>query len=199
MKPKSSDTIDELGPKFLLTAYSHGYFPMAESGTGDIQWYSPDPRAIIELDGLKVSRSLRQVLRRQCYELRFDTAFSRVIRLCAEREETWISDRIIDAYERLHTLGFAHSIESWDGQELAGGLYGVALGGAFFGESMFHIRRDASKIALVGLVERLRSHGFILLDIQFITPHLLSMGAVELPREDYIRRLRKTIVKECVF
>jgi leucyl/phenylalanyl-tRNA--protein transferase len=199
VKRKSPDIIDELSPEFLLTAYCHGYFPMAEAGTGEIQWYSPDPRAIIELDALKISRSLRQVLHQCRYELRFDTEFPTIIRSCAQRRETWISERIIKAYERLHALGFAHSIEAWYGHELAGGLYGVALGGAFFGESMFHSRRDASKVALVGLVERLRSRRFSLLDTQFITPHLLSMGAVEIPREDYLHRLRKAIGKKCSF
>lgn len=190
---------DELSPEFLLTAYCHGYFPMAEAGTGEIRWYSPDPRAILELNALKISRSLRQALRQCRYELKFDTEFSNVIRSCAKRKDTWISERIIAAYERLHSIGFAHSIEAWFGQELAGGLYGVAIGGGFFGESMFHIKRDASKVALVGLIERLRSHGFTLLDTQFITPHLLSMGATEIPREDYLHRLRKAVGKKCSF
>ncbi len=199
MKPKAPDINDMLSPEFLLTAYCHGYFPMAEVGSGEIQWYSPDPRAIIELDALRISRSLLQVLRRGRYQIRIDTEFSRVMRSCAEREETWISERIITAYERLHSLGCAHSVEAWHGRDLAGGLYGVALGGAFFGESMFHIERDASKVALVGLVDRLRSHGFTLLDTQFVTPHLLSMGATEIPREDYLRRLRKALGKKCSF
>jgi leucyl/phenylalanyl-tRNA--protein transferase len=172
---------------------------MAESATGEIHWYSPDPRAIIELDALKISRSLRQVLNQGTYTITVNSEFSRVIRLCAGREETWISERIIDAYERLHSLGFAHSIEAWFGRELAGGLYGVAFHGAFFGESMFHTRRDASKVALVGLIDRLRSNGFILLDTQFITPHLRTLGAIEIPKEEYLLRLQSALKKKCSF
>ena len=199
MKPKTTDSIDELGPEFLLTAYAHGYFPMADSGTGEINWYSPDPRTIIELDGLRISRSLRQVMKQGTFEVRINTEFSSVIRLCAQRQETWISKRIIEAYKRLHSLGFAHSIEAWCSRELAGGLYGVALNGAFFGESMFHTQRDASKVALVGLVDHLRSHGFVLLDTQFMTPHLRSLGATEIPREEYLNRLQSALEKRCFF
>jgi leucyl/phenylalanyl-tRNA--protein transferase len=199
MKPKNIENIDELSPEFLLTAYSHGYFPMAESSTGEIHWYSPDPRAIIELDALKISRSLRQVLNQGTYTIKVDSDFSRVIRLCAQREETWISERIIEAYERLHSLGFAHSIEAWFSRELVGGLYGVASHGAFFGESMFHTRRDASKVALVGLVDRLRAHGYTLLDTQFMTPHLRSIGAIEIPKEEYLLRLQSALKKKCSF
>jgi leucyl/phenylalanyl-tRNA--protein transferase len=199
MEPKKNVHIDELSPEFILTAYSHGYFPMAESSTGEINWYSPDPRAILELDALKISRSLRQVLNQGTYTIKVDSDFSRVIRLCAQREETWISERIIEAYERLHSLGYAHSIEAWFGRELAGGLYGVAFHGAFFGESMFHTRRDASKAALVGLVDRLRSGDYILLDTQFITPHLRTLGAIEIPKEEYLLRLHSALEKKCSF
>ena len=199
MTAGSKEHIDELSPEFLLTAYCNGYFPMADSATGEIHWYSPDPRAIIALDGLIISRSLHQVLRKNTYTIAVDTAFTDVMRMCAARDETWISDRIIEAYERLFKLGFAHSVEAWQGGELAGGLYGVAIGGAFFGESMFHTRRDASKVALVGLVDRLTTNGFSLLDIQFTTPHLVSLGAVEIPKEEYLKRLEEALTKHCSF
>ncbi len=191
--------MDELSPEFLLAAYSTGYFPMADAMTGEISWYSPDPRAIIELDGLRISRSLRQSIRKSAFGTEVDTDFPAVIRSCAERRETWISDRIVEAYERLFKLGYAHSIETWAEGELVGGLYGVALGGAFFGESMFHTRRDASKIALVALVDRLRDRGFSLLDIQFMTPHLQSLGAVEIPRDEYLERLTRALTSRCSF
>jgi len=179
-----------LTPDVLVAAYVQGIFPMDVQGT--IQWFSPDPRAIIELDGLRVSRSLRQSCRK--YEVRLNTAFGEVIRACADRPEgTWISDEIIEAYTRLHELGLAHSVEAWRDGELAGGLYGVAIGGAFFGESMFHRRTDASKVALVALVERMKARGMVLLDTQFITPHLASLGAIEIPRRTYLARLREAV------
>lgn len=181
-----------LTPELLLSAYIQGIFPMDVSGT--IQWFSPDPRAIIPLEGFVVSRSLRQARRRGQFEIRVNSAFEAVIRACAQREEeTWISEEIIAGYTRLHELGWAHSVESWREGELAGGLYGVAVGGAFFGESMFHRQTDASKIALVALVERMRERGFVLLDIQFMTEHLARFGAVEIPRREYLRRLETAI------
>jgi leucyl/phenylalanyl-tRNA---protein transferase len=187
-----------LTPDVLVAAYMQGIFPMDVEGT--IQWFSPDPRAIIELDGFRVSRSLRQVYRNGRYEVRIDTDFDALIRACADREEaTWISDEIITAYNRLHQIGLAHSVESWQEDELVGGLYGVSIGGAFFGESMFHRRRDASKVALVALVERMRDRGFVLLDIQFMTEHLSQFGAVEIPRSDYLTRLKAAVQVETSF
>ncbi len=163
---------------------------MADPDEGDaIYWYAPDPRAIIPLDTFYVSKNLAKLVRRGIFEIRYDTAFEAVMRGCANREKTWISEEIITAYTALHHLGFAHSVECWKDGHLAGGLYGVALGGAFFGESMFTRVRDASKVALVHLVERLRQNGFVLLDTQFITPHLARFGAVEIPRNEYERRL----------
>ncbi len=183
----------------LLIAYASGMFPMADSG-GEIGWYCPDPRAIIELEGFHVGRSLRQVVRQQRLKVLVNRAFRRVIEACAERGEgTWISPEIIEAYSNLHELGYAHSVEAWRGEALAGGLYGVALGGAFFGESMFHLARDASKVALVALVERLRERGYVLLDTQFMTPHLARFGAVEIPRREYFVRLRKALRRVCRF
>ena len=189
----------ELTTEILVEAYSTGYFPMADSRKGPIWWYSPDPRAVIPLDGFKISRSLRQRVRKGTYEIRFDTAFEAVIKACADRKETWISDEIIRGYTGLHRDGFAHSVESWRQGILAGGLYGVSIGGAFFGESMFSHETDASKVALVALVEHLRTHGFLLLDSQFINEHIRQFGTIEIPRVEYLRRLRVALKVETNF
>lgn len=180
----------DLEPGTLLAAYRAGLFPMPVDGHGATAWWSPDPRGVLPLDGLRVSRSLRQSCRR--YELRIDTAFDEVMDRCRDprRDGGWISPDIIRAYGRLHRLGWAHSVEAWSSGGLAGGLYGVAIGGFFAGESMFHSGRDASKVALVGLVERLRAAGATLLDVQWTTDHLASLGAVDIPRAEYLRRLR---------
>lgn len=172
---------------------------MAESRTGPVSWYSPNPRAILELQQFNVSRSLRQALKKNLYEVRVDTSFEAVIRGCGARGESWISEEIINAYAHLHLMGYAHSVESWKGDELAGGLYGVSIGGVFFGESMFHREVHASAYALVFLVERLLDRGFELLDIQFMTDHFARLGAVEIPREDYLARLRRAVRKPCSF
>lgn len=190
-EPRDMDRQSIIDPDFLLTGYASGYFPMAEPGSGKIRWYSPDPRAVIPLDTFKVSRSLRQTLKKNVFSLRIDTAFEEVIRACSAREETWISEEIIQSYLKLFELGHAHSVESWNADGLAGGLYGVALGGAFFGESMFSRATDASKVALVNLVEHLRTRGYELLDTQFTTPHLLHFGTVEIPRKEYLHMLKK--------
>jgi leucyl/phenylalanyl-tRNA--protein transferase len=162
---------------------------------GAIGWFSPDPRGIIPLDGVRVTRSLRRSARR--YDVTVDTAFGRVIRACADpaRPHGWIDDEIIAAYERLHDLGYAHSVEAWSPEtgELAGGLYGVALGGLFAGESMFSVARDASKVALVALVDRLRDGGGVLLDVQWLTDHLASLGAVEVARDRYLELLATAV------
>lgn len=172
---------------------------MADAKTGEIQWYSPDPRGIMELRAFKVHRSLRQAIKREDTEVRINAGFERIMRECARREETWISEDLIRSYLRLHELGFAHSVETWSDGELTGGLYGVAVGGAFFGESMFSLRRDASKIALAALVRRLDERGFTLLDTQYLTPHLVSLGASEIPRREYMKRLAVAISKKCSF
>lgn len=169
---------------------------MADSRTGTIQWYSPDPRGIIPLDRFIISRSLKQTLKKHPFTLGVNTAFEEVMRECAKREETWISEEIIRSYVQLHTLGFAHSIEAWKEKKLVGGLYGVALGAAFFGESMFSRVRDASKVALVSLVELLKEKKFELLDTQFVTPHLAHFGAVEIPREEYLQKLAIAVRKK---
>ena len=189
----------DLTPERLVGAYAAGIFPMADE-EGFVRWLAPDPRCIIELDAFAVSRSLRAVVRRGLFALKVDTAFEEVIDACADRGNgTWISSEIRAAYIELHRLGFAHSVESWSDDSLAGGLYGVGLGGAFFGESMFHRATDASKVALVGLVERMKDRGFELLDVQFMTEHLRQFGAVEIPRREYERRLHKAIRKPCDF
>ena len=188
-----------LRPELLLHAYRGGLFPMADPDDDDrIFWCAPDPRAVLPLGGLRVSRSLRQRLRRGTYAVTTDEAFDAVVAGCAEpapgREQTWISDEIAWAYGLLHRLGHAHSVECWDASgDLAGGLYGVVLGGAFFGESMFSRSVDASKVALVHLVERLREGGFALLGVQMQTPHLERMGAVEVTREEYEAQLASAV------
>lgn len=172
---------------------------MADSRRGSIHWYSPDPRAMIPLDGLEVSRSLRQTIQKKTFQVRFDAAFEEVIRACAERDDTWISEEIVRSYLELHRLGFAHSVECWKEDKLVGGLYGVAIGAAFFGESMFSALRDASKVALAALVDRLRKKKFELLDTQFITPHLTKLGAIEISQKEYLARLKKAISKKRLF
>ena len=181
----------DLEPGTLVAAYRQGLFPMPAGRDGPMAWGSPDPRAVMPLDAVPRSRSLRRSTRR--YELRVDTAFADVVEACADprRPGGWISDDIREAYVGLHELGWAHSIEAWDGGGLAGGLYGVAIGGLFAGESMFHHRTDASKVALTGLVDLLTADGDArrLLDVQWATPHLASLGAVEVARPEYLRRL----------
>lgn len=182
-----------LTPQVLLSAYSQGIFPMAWSD-GSIHWYDPPERAILPLTGFHIPRRLQRVVRQARYTIRFDSDFQSVIRACAApapgRVETWINPEIIDAYHTLHKLGYAHSVEAWHDGELVGGLYGVTLRGLFAGESMFSWATDASKVALVHLVTHLRSSGFALLDVQFMTTHLEQFGAITLPRAEYRRRLQ---------
>jgi leucyl/phenylalanyl-tRNA---protein transferase len=189
----------DLSPQCLLSAYVSAIFPMADDD-GTLHWLSPDPRAIIELDDFQTTRSLRATIRRGVYEVCINRAFDAVIDACADRPSgTWISPEIRDAYVRLHELGFAHSVEAWRDDRLVGGLYGVAIGGAYFGESMFHHETDASKVTLVALVERMKQRGLSLLDVQFVTDHLARFGAVEISRADYVRRLHQAVQTPCVF
>lgn len=163
---------------------------------GEIGWFSPDPRAIIPIEEFHVPHGLRRTLKKQAFEIRIDTAFEPVMRACAQRSETWISEEIVASFCNLFHLGHAHSVEAWQAGQLVGGLYGVALGGAFFGESMFHTVTDASKVALHALVERLRRNGFSLLDTQWVTPHLQTFGTIEVPRSVYRRMLEACIESE---
>lgn len=184
-----------LTTEFLLQAYAAGAFPMAVNRRGDIRWFSPDPRAIIPLDDrFHIPHGLRRALRRQPFEMTVDRDFEAVIHACATAHgESWISKDILRVYTELHHAGYAHSVEAWREGQLAGGLYGVQLGGAFFGESMFHRETDASKIALVTLVERLRAGGFTLLDTQWTTPHLEQFGTLEIPRAEYLHLLQAAL------
>ncbi len=190
--------------ELLVAAYARGIFPMADARTGEIHWYSPDPRAILPLDEFHVPRSLARRVRSGRFEITSDLAFERVMRACAEpgtdRESSWIDGRLIEVYVELFELGLAHSVEAWRDGELVGGLYGVHLGAVFFGESMFSRPArggtDASKVCLVRLVERLRGGGFELLDAQFRTPHLARFGFVEVSRAAYLRRLARALRRE---
>ncbi|MCF8480276.1 MAG: leucyl/phenylalanyl-tRNA--protein transferase [Rhodospirillum sp.] len=185
-------------PEIVVRAYASGVFPMAKAHDDPrLYWIDPERRGILPLDGLHVSRSLRKVLRRKKYAVTTDKAFVDVVKQCAApapgREETWINPEIEDLFTDLFDLGLAHSIECWDGDVLVGGLYGLALGGAFFGESMFSRRDNASKVAICHLVARLKKGGFRLLDTQFTTKHLCTLGALEIPRHDYLRRLAESL------
>ncbi len=190
-------------PRLVLEAYRIGAFPMADSRDGPVRWYSPDPRAILPLDGFRISRSLRRRVKRGDYRITFDVAFEQVISACARprpySEDTWINDRIIQTYTALHQMGYAHSVEAWhqggpdEPETLVGGLYGVGIGGAFFGESMFTRVVDASKVCLVHLVRHLRQLGFELLDSQIASEHMAQFGMIEIPRRFYLARLDRAI------
>jgi len=192
-----------LTPALLISAYAQGIFPMA-GRRERIDWYDPDPRAIIPLDDrFHVPKSLTRVLRKGEFEIRYDTDFRAVMSACAApapgREDTWINGMLIDAYARLHQLGLAHTVETWQNGVMVGGLYGVSIKGLFAGESMFSRAPDASKIALVYLVEKLRAGGFTLLDTQFVTPHLAHFGAYEIPRAEYQQRLAHALTVDAKF
>ena len=182
----------------LLHGYRNGVFPMGLED-GEIQWFSPDPRTIIPLETFHIPHGLKRTLKKNLFEIRINTAFEIVMRHCARRDETWINEEIIESYTALHRAGYGHSVEAWRDGQLAGGLYGVALGGAFFGESMFHLVTDASKVALHALVVRLRERGFTLLDTQWTTPHLQRFGVLEISRKQYIQRLADSVHAKCSF
>lgn len=182
-----------LTPEVLLAAYRSGIFPMGDDVTGAVRWYAPDPRGVLPLEAFHVPRTLGRTVRQAPFDVAADRDFEAVIRACAARERTWITEEVMAAYGALHRRGHAHSVECWQGGRLVGGLYGVSLGGAFFGESMFHRVTDASKVALVHLVRRLRRRGFVLLDTQYTTPHLERFGVVEIPRAAYERRLARAL------
>ncbi len=187
----------DLSVERLLLAYSMGIFPWYSDGS-PILWWSPDPRLVLVPEDLKVSRSLKQTIKKEIYRTTFDNAFERVIRSCAESPRkdgagTWITEDMIRAYCRLHEKGFAHSVESWEGGRLAGGLYGVALGRVFYGESMFARRSDASKVAFVKLVQRLAQWKFRMIDCQVTTRHLISLGAKEIPRSEFLKAMKRAL------
>ena len=188
-------------PSLLIDGYRRGLFPMGMPD-GSVQWFSPDPRGIIPLDTFHIPRRLARAARTSNVDIRIDTAFVDVVQACADRPDgdgTWITDEILDSYESLYELGHAHSVEVWQEGVLTGGLYGVAVGCAFFGESMFHRATDASKFALAALVDRLRARGFTLLDIQWVTPHLEQFGAIEISRKEYLKQLAAAVEGECGF
>ncbi|MBI5013916.1 MAG: leucyl/phenylalanyl-tRNA--protein transferase [Deltaproteobacteria bacterium] len=191
-----------LTPELLAAAYCRGLFPMADDW-GNIRWFDPDPRGILPLDAFHVPRRLAKTIRGGRFDVRFDRSFRAVMEACAApvagRGETWISAELVDAYEALHCLGLAHSVETWQEGELVGGLYGVAIRGLFAGESMFSRVRDASKVALVHLVDRLRDAGFVLLDTQFLTSHLARFGCVEIPRTRYRQLLARALAADARF
>ncbi|MEE9426924.1 MAG: leucyl/phenylalanyl-tRNA--protein transferase [Paracoccaceae bacterium] len=181
-------------PEILLKAYAAGIFPMAESrDSTDLFWVDPPQRGVFPLDQFHISRSLRKTILSACFQARFDSDFEAVLDACADRQETWINAEIRALYLELHSLGYAHSQEIWQNDQLIGGVYGICIGQAFFGESMFSHRRDGSKIALTWLVDRLRQTGFQLFDTQFITPHLASLGAIEISRASYQDQLKSAI------
>ena len=193
--------MSKLTPEMLLSAYASGVFPMAVNKRGDIRWFSPDPRGVIPLDErFHIPHGLRRVLKKTPFTITINQDFLAVIEACSVAHgETWISKEIIRSYCDLHEGGFAHSVEARLEGELVGGLYGVALGGAFCGESMFHRATDASKVALVALVERLRTRGYSLLDTQWTTPHLMQFGALEIPQADYLQLLQAALGQGCRF
>ena len=189
-----------LSAELLVYAYSNGVFPMAEHREdAEVFWVEPKKRGIIPLDQFHISRSLRRVIRKGIFEIKTDTAFRDVMLNCAERDETWINEQILEAYCNLFDLGLAHSVECWREEKLVGGLYGVSLGGAFFGESMFSKETNASKVALCALVERLKAGGFTLLDTQFLTSHLATFGAIEIPQKDYLKLLKPALSTKAIF
>tara|TARA_B110000902_G_scaffold105644_1_gene124948 strand:+ start:614 stop:1249 length:636 start_codon:yes stop_codon:yes gene_type:complete len=189
-----------LTPTLLLNAYASGVFPMAEHRDDpDVFWVDPQFRGVMPLDNFRISRSLAKTLRRCPFQITLNTAFEQVVTGCAYRPETWINDTIFDLYRALHARGDAHAIEIWDGPDLVGGVYGITMGGAFFGESMFSRRRDASKVALAYLVDHLSRCGFVLFDTQFITDHLASLGAIEIPRKAYQAALSQALQVDANF
>jgi leucyl/phenylalanyl-tRNA--protein transferase len=194
-----NDQEDFLQPENMIRLYATGAFPMADEVTRKINWYLPDIRTIIPLNNYNIPRSLKQFLNKQKFEIRYDYGFLPVVKGCQNRETTWISDELIQAYLRLQEKGYVHTVEAWKDGVLAGGLYGISFRGAFFGESMFSVVPQASKAALAALLEHLNQQRFILLDVQFMTAHLKMFGAVEITFAEYNKLLYKSYLRECVF
>ncbi|GBD89258.1 leucyl/phenylalanyl-tRNA--protein transferase [bacterium BMS3Abin03] len=193
------DPEELLKPNNMLRLYASGAFPMADERTGSINWYMPDIRTIIPLDNYNIPRSARKAIENKNFKIRFDTNFLDVVKGCADRETTWISEDLIRAYRRLHKRGHAHSVETWKDGKLIGGLYGVTFRGAFFGESMFSKTSEASKAALIALLKYLNEKDYLLLDVQYATDHLKMFGAVEIPFEEYTKLLHKAYTRGCEF
>ena len=189
---------DSLPPQLLLEAYASGIFPMGLPN-GEIRWFSPDPRGILPLERFHTPHGLRRALRRPGWEIRIDSDFMGVMKKCAAREETWITSSIARSYRKLFESGYAHSVETWIDGKIAGGLYGVALGGVFFGESMFHRVTDSSKVALWHLIQIMKAGGFLLLDTQWLTSHLTQFGGIEIPREEYLTQLTMAVGGKGIF
>lgn len=192
---------EKVSPELLIRAYSMGIFPMGDSKNphAELRWYSPDPRCILDLENFHVPKRLYRTYRQGKFELKVNKSWNTVLKLCAKRTDTWITEEIFQVYTQLHKMSLAHSVEAYYQGALAGGLYGVSLGGAFMGESMFHTVTDASKVALVYLVERMKERGFVLLDCQFMTEHLKQFGARDIPQTEYVRRLQEAIALDRQF
>ena len=190
---------DLLKPENMLRLYASGAFPMADEKTGEINWYMPEIRTIIPLDNFNIPRSLKKYLENSDFEFKYDNDFLSIVKNCADRETTWISDKLIDAYLKLHKKGNIHTVETWQKGKLVGGLYGVVFRGAFFGESMFSKVEQASKAALAKLIERLNEKKFVILDVQYMTEHLKMFGAEEIPFEEYQQLLFKAYQRDCSF
>ena len=189
----------EMTTDLLRIAYSNGYFPMPDQDSGQIMWLSPDPRALFPLDGFHISRSLARTLKRVPFTYSINKAFKDVMDACGDRKETWINQEFKDVYGALHKEGDAHSVEVWLGEKLAGGLYGVSLKGAFFAESMFHTETDASKAAIHFLIEYMKTKQMRLLEVQFLTPHLSTLGAIAIPRRQYLIKLKQALSSPATF
>lgn len=190
---------DLLRPDLMIRLYAKGAFPMADNETGVINWYMPEVRCIIPLDNFNIPRSLKKIISSENFEFKFDNDFLSVVKACASRENTWISDQLITAYQRLQKRGYVHTVETWENNELVGGLYGVSFRGAFFGESMFSKVPQASKAALAKLIYHLKENGFVLLDVQYMTEHLKMFGAIEITFDEYSRLLEEAYNRACVF
>ncbi|MFO7445484.1 MAG: leucyl/phenylalanyl-tRNA--protein transferase [Ignavibacteriaceae bacterium] len=196
---KNNGKDDFLKPEKMIRLYASGAFPMADEETGKINWYLPDIRTIIPLNGYNIPRSLKKIISKNNFEIRFDCDFLQVVNGCRDRETTWISGELIDAYLRLQKLGYVHTVETWQDGKLVGGLYGISFKGAFFGESMFSRVSQASKAALAALLEHLNKQKFLLLDVQYITEHLKMFGAMEITFAEYNRLLYKSYLRDCHF
>jgi len=196
---RRAKSVDIIPVDLLLSAYAGGYFPMSDPGSESVQWYYSDPSAVIPLDAWKIPRSLELFMKKSSWRVTTDRDFPAVISGCSQRFNTWISNTIIRSYINLHREGYAHSVEVWDDEKLTGGLYGVHLGGAFFGESMFHLKTNASKVALAVLLQSIIAAGFTLLDIQMMTPVMKQFGAVSIARSEYLQTLKIAIDKKCIF